>query len=114
MNSKTTPFWILSLSIALLGGCASLPPVDSPPPAETRFTSAETPLKWAQRANACSDAARRANRAARRTCDLSSFTSARESCECERESDGERRWQCTAEAAFTCADHSSAQGLATR
>ena len=103
MRTSTALTWIIAAMAGLTLGCAQLPTVSSPAPADAQFAEAETPAIWAQRGSACGDAARRANRVARGTCELSSFTAAGEACECELER-SEGKWGCTAKAVFTCDD----------
>lgn len=100
----------LALAMGLLLGCQTTPTATT---TATAFTAqpedassirAATPLDWASRSSACSDARKRARAAAKDQCTLSQISVAADSCECRRGDSRASSWRCTAEATYKCAE----------
>jgi hypothetical protein len=93
----------LGTLLVLGAGCGSIPPVSSPPPPDTQYVRTESPLDWNRKASACTDAGKRAKRAAKELCRLASFSVVDDACECVRGLSRAGSWRCTAKGAYVCA-----------
>lgn len=110
---RAIPWRVFALAIiaALAVACAGTR--EAQEPSQLASVQAGTPqsvrvsptLEWTQVKSACKEARRQAKLAASRECSsATSIQSERDSCECSPGSENSRKWQCSAEATYLCAD----------
>jgi hypothetical protein len=105
-NAWRTQRFISMCAAALLvfvaSGCQSLPPVTSPPPGNAQTITAGTDLDWTSKGQSCRYARSEVKKAAKRECELSSFTIAPGPCDCQRSQSDGNVWHCSTAAVYTC------------
>jgi hypothetical protein len=100
-----------TLLLFVAGGCQSLPPVSEPPPSNVRTIKAGTDLDWTSKSRSCQEARSEVKKAAKRECELASYSIVPDKCACEHDEHNARIWHCSSEAVYTCSD-SDSLGLA--
>ena len=89
---------LLALSIGVVLGCETVPPVSQTVSPDAKFIRAESPIDWSSRTTGCSDARKRARSAARQQCPVSQLMVRSDSCECRRAESQAASWRCSAPA----------------